>query len=443
MSDHSNSVKLGEIIQEFGLEILHPGANYASIPLTTLDVNRPGLPLTGFFEHFDPRRLVVIGLAETTFLEQMDADLRRERFDQMLEYSVPALILTRGLEPCPECMEMAEKHDRTVLRTQAHTSAFMSALIGSLYNYLAPQITRSGVMMEIYGEGVLFQGESGVGKELIADAIYRTSSRAEKPFIKVNCASIPASLFESELFGYERGSFSGANASGKQGLFEAANNGTLLLDEIGEMPMDMQAKLLRAIQNNEITRVGGIRPIKLDIRYIASTNCDLKKKVREGTFRSDLYYRLHVIPIQVPPLREREGDVARLSQHFVSEFNKQYHKNVVLSPENIELLENYSWPGNIRELRNVMEYLVVCCAPNGHVDNSYIYGTFDLSNQNAYVEYDPDQSLNDAITAYEKKYLENALRYARNLKEASQILNIDPSTVSRKLRQHGLTLQGK
>lgn len=207
--------------------------------------------------------------------------------------------------------------------------------------------------------------------------------------------------------------------------------------------MDMQAKLLRAIQNNEITRVGGIRPIKLDIRYIASTNCDLKKKVREGTFRSDLYYRLHVIPIQVPPLREREGDVARLSQHFVSEFNKQYHKNVVLSPENIELLENYSWPGNIRELRNVMEYLVVCCAPNGHVDNSYIYGTFDLSNQNAYVEYDPDQSLNDAITAYEKKYLENALRYARNLKEASQILNIDPSTVSRKLRQHGLTLQGK
>ena len=115
----------------------------------------------------------------------------------------------------------------------------------------------------------------------------------------------------------------------------------------------------------------------------------------------------------------------------------------MLSPENIELLENYSWPGNIRELRNVMEYLVVCCAPNGHVDNSHIYGTFDLSNQNAYVEYDPDQSLNDAITAYEKKYLRDALRYARNLKEASQILNIDPSTVSRKLRQHGLTLQGK
>lgn len=177
MSDHSNSVKLGEIIQEFALEILHPGADYAATPLTTLDVNRPGLPLTGFFEHFDPRRLVVIGLAETTFLERMDAGLRRERFDRMLEYPVPALILTRGLEPCPECMEMAEKHDRTVLRTQAHTSAFMSALIGSLYNYLAPQITRSGVMMEIHGEGVLFQGESGVGKSEIAIELIQRGHR--------------------------------------------------------------------------------------------------------------------------------------------------------------------------------------------------------------------------------------------------------------------------
>ena len=288
----------------------------------------------------------------------------------------------------------------------------------------------------------LILGETGTGKTLTAKAIHDMSQRSAEPFIAVNCGAIPENLFESEFFGYKKGAFTGALAD-RKGCLDRADGGTLFLDEIGEMPMDMQAKLLRAIQNNEITRVGGIRPIKLDIRYIASTNCDLKKKVREGTFRSDLYYRLHVIPIQVPPLREREGDIARLSQHFVSEFNKQYHKNVVLSPENIELLENYSWPGNIRELRNVMEYLVVCCAPNGHVDNSYIYGTFDLSNQNAYVEYDPDQSLNDAITAYEKKYLENALRYARNLKEASQILNIDPSTVSRKLRQHGLTLQGK
>ena len=201
---------------------------------------------------------------------------------------------------------------------------------------------------------VLITGESGVGKELIADAIYRTSSRAEKPFIKVNCASIPASLFESELFGYERGSFSGANASGKQGLFEAANNGTLLLDEIGEMPMDMQAKLLRAIQNNEITRVGGIRPIKLDIRYIASTNCDLKKKVREGTFRRDLYYRLNTLPVVIPPLTERGDDMFLLMDQFRRELNGDFR----LTEPVQDFFRRHTWPGNIRELRNVVEYFI-------------------------------------------------------------------------------------
>ena len=170
-------VKLSKIMEPLKLTLLNPEVDVDKVEIRQSDVNRPALQLAGFFEHFDPRRLVVIGLAETTFLEQMDAALRRERFDQMLEYPVPALILTRGLEPCPECMEMAEKHGRTVLRTQAHTSAFMSALIGSLYNYLAPQITRSGVMMEIYGEGVLFQGESGVGKSEVAIELIQRGHR--------------------------------------------------------------------------------------------------------------------------------------------------------------------------------------------------------------------------------------------------------------------------
>ena len=173
----ANKVELKTLVEKMNLKNLTPDVDLSDKDVEIPDINRPALQLTGFFEHFDPRRLVVIGLAETTFLEQMDADLRRERFDQMLEYSVPALILTRGLEPCPECMEMAEKHDRTVLRTQAHTSAFMSALIGSLYNYLAPQITRSGVMMEIYGEGVLFQGESGVGKSEVAIELIQRGHR--------------------------------------------------------------------------------------------------------------------------------------------------------------------------------------------------------------------------------------------------------------------------
>lgn len=177
MPQERNSVKLGEIIREFELEILHEGSDYANVPLRTLDVNRPGLPLSGFFEHFDTKRLLVIGLTEVTFLADMTPERRRESFDRLLAYPVPALIITRGIEPFPECMEMAEKYSRTVLRTQSQTSAFMSSLIGSLANHLAPCITRSGVMLEVYGEGVLIQGESGVGKSEVAIELIKRGHR--------------------------------------------------------------------------------------------------------------------------------------------------------------------------------------------------------------------------------------------------------------------------
>lgn len=177
MTDQNKCVKLGEIIREFGLEILHEGANCADTPLQTLDVNRPGLPLSGFFEHFDTQRLLVVGLTEYTYLENLSPECRRERFDRLLAYPVPAMILTRGMEPFPECMEMAEKYDRTVLRTPQQTSAFMSALISSLADHLAPSITRSGVMLEIYGEGVLIQGESGVGKSEVAIELIKRGHR--------------------------------------------------------------------------------------------------------------------------------------------------------------------------------------------------------------------------------------------------------------------------
>ena len=177
MAEHEYSVKLGEIIREFKLEVLCAGPDYENVPLRTVDINRPGLPLTGFFEHFDTKRLLVIGPTESTYLSGMTPGQRRERFDKLLSYPVPALIITRGLEPSTECLEMAQKHGRTVLRTQAQTSAFMSALIGSLYNRLAPRITRSGVMMEVYGEGVLLQGESGVGKSEVAIELIKRGHR--------------------------------------------------------------------------------------------------------------------------------------------------------------------------------------------------------------------------------------------------------------------------
>lgn len=177
MAESACSVKLGEIIKEFDLEVLCAAPDYENVPLSTLDVNRPGLPLTGFFEHFDTKRLLLIGLTEHTYLKDMTPEQRRMRFEALLAYPVPALILTRGLVAFPECLETAQKHGRTVLRTKEQTSVFMSALIGSLYNHLAPRITRSGVMMEIYGEGVLFQGESGVGKSEVAIELVKRGHR--------------------------------------------------------------------------------------------------------------------------------------------------------------------------------------------------------------------------------------------------------------------------
>ena len=177
MAEQCKSVALGEIIQEFNLEIIQGGTNYENVPLRALDVNRPGLPLTGFFEHFDTDRLLLIGLTEHTYLSQLEPRQRLERFDKLLSYPVPALILTRGLEPYAECIEMAKKYDRTVLRSTQRTSTFMSALIGSLYNRLAPQITRSGVMLEVHGEGVLIQGESGVGKSEVAIELLKRGHR--------------------------------------------------------------------------------------------------------------------------------------------------------------------------------------------------------------------------------------------------------------------------
>lgn len=177
MSESNNSVKLGEIIQEFKLEILSRGPDYENVPLRTVDVNRPGLPLSGFFEHFDTERLLLIGLTEHTFLDGMTPERRRESFDRLLSYPVPGLIITRGLDAYPECLEMANKHGRTVLRTKDQTSTFMSALISVLYQHLAPSITRHGVMMEVYGEGVMIQGESGVGKSEVAIELIKRGHR--------------------------------------------------------------------------------------------------------------------------------------------------------------------------------------------------------------------------------------------------------------------------
>ncbi|HEY6081185.1 MAG TPA: sigma-54 dependent transcriptional regulator [Polyangiaceae bacterium] len=208
---------------------------------------------------------------------------------------------------------------------------------------------------------VLITGESGTGKELVARALHESSSRRDKAFIKVNCAAIPKDLMESELFGYERGAFTGAVGS-KPGRFELASGGTLFLDEIGSIPVEMQVKLLRALQESEFERVGGVRTIRVDVRLIAATNSDLKKEITQGSFREDLYYRLNVVPMRLPSLRERAGDIPLLAMHFIRKFNTRLKKVVDgVEPAALSRLMSYPWPGNIRELENVVERAVLFC----------------------------------------------------------------------------------
>ena len=206
---------------------------------------------------------------------------------------------------------------------------------------------------------VLITGESGTGKELVAKALHEQSSRKNEPFIKINCAAIPKTLMESELFGYEKGAFTGAT-SAKPGRFELADGGTLFLDEIGEIPVEMQVKLLRAIQESEFERVGGIKTIKVDVRLVTATNRDLEAETQRGNFREDLFYRLNVVPLQIPPLRKRSGDIPLLVQHIIKKFNERLRKNITgIADDALAALEVHAWPGNIRELENVLERTIL------------------------------------------------------------------------------------
>lgn len=209
---------------------------------------------------------------------------------------------------------------------------------------------------------VLIRGESGVGKEVLARAVHNSSRRMDQPLIKVNCAAIPEDLIESELFGYEDGAFTGAKKGGKLGKFELAHSGTIFLDEIGDMSLTMQAKLLRVLQEKEFERVGGTKTIKVDIRVIAATNRDLESMIKNGTFRRDLYYRLNIVPLNLTPLRERKDDILALSKTFLDQFAREVGHELSLSTQVVRFFQEYDWPGNIRELQNVLEHASIVCS---------------------------------------------------------------------------------
>jgi Nif-specific regulatory protein len=282
---------------------------------------------------------------------------------------------------------------------------------------------------------VLLRGESGTGKELIAHAIHYNSSRAKKPFIKVSCAALPHDLIESELFGYEKGAFTGAHAA-KKGRFELADGGTLFLDEIGELNLATQIKLLRVLQEREFERLGSTVTVRSNIRLVAATNKDLETAIKAGEFREDLYYRLNVFAIYVPPLRERKPDITLLADYFVDKFSHEHGKKVKrISTPAIDMLASYHWPGNVRELANAVERAVVVC--EGQVLHAHhLPPTLQTAEASGTT---PTTSLKEAMEAFEKDALLDALKSARgNRAKAARLLSTTERIFNYRVRKFGI-----
>ena len=337
------------------------------------------------------------------------------------------------MERLSQVSAKAEYLEQELLRTKKTAQAFA--------NYIG----KSGKVVDVLAlaskaaassANVLIRGESGTGKEVIAEGIHYASSRRRGPFIRVNCGAIPGALLESELFGHEKGAFTGA-VRRKLGKFELANHGTIFLDEIGELDKNLQVKLLRVLQQKEFDRVGGEETIHVDVRIIAATNRNLEEMVHEGTFRDDLYYRLNVIPIILPPLRDRPDDIPLLVEHFIEKISKENKKDVRgITPEAMQMFMHYRWPGNVRELENVIERVITLMDSDLITEEllpSYIKG--DIAGREVRGQAD------DTVLPweeYEKQIIANALRQGTSFNGAAKLLRISHKTVAAKARKYGL-----
>lgn len=335
-----------------------------------------------------------------------------------------------------ELMEMRKISDqyRKELADFKSKDRFFKKLI-----YCSPKMEK--IMHQVkkiadFSSTVLIFGESGVGKEVIAQAIHQSGKRSDQPFLKINCGAIPENLLESELFGYRKGAFTGADRNGKDGYFKRADGGILFLDEIGEMPMHLQVKLLRVLQEHEVIPIGGTTPIQIDVQIVAATNKNLEKMVAEGTFREDLYYRLNVIPIQVPPLRERTEDISLLAFHFLQELNEKYERNYHLTPDAVNVLEFCPWPGNVRELQNMIERLVVT-ADQPAIDAAFVSQFLSLGSENNKMKPVITRvvPLQEAIDSVEEQLIVMAMQQFKTTTKAGKALGISQSSVSRKYQK--------
>lgn len=322
--------------------------------------------------------------------------------------------------------EMANKHEDFIYKSKVMEETIKLAL-----------------KVASYDTTVLITGESGTGKEVLAKFIHHESLRKDEAFIKVNCAAIPKNLFESELFGYEEGSFTGASKEGKPGMFELANEGTILLDEIGELPLEVQSKLLRVIQEREVFRIGAEKPTPIDVRILAATNRNLLEEIEEGNFREDLFFRLNVIPIKIPPLRERAEDVVEFIEFFLGNLNRKYKKIVTITDDTVDLLTSYSWPGNVRELENLIEYLFIMTTTD-EIDVEQLPTriiTEQIASKFQEGIEDGGSKLKYMTELYEKTLIEGTLKNYTSIRQTAKALGVHYSTLSRKIEKFGIKFE--
>jgi DNA-binding NtrC family response regulator len=419
------------------LELARKGSYAAAI----LDVMLPemgGLEVLEELKKQDPEIVVLMITAFASMEMAIDA-IKKGAFyfvpkpfdNQQLLHILASGLLQRRLED--ENREL-----RTALRDQGR---FME-LVGKSPKML--QVFQLVSQVAPSRSTILVAGESGTGKELVAKAVHQNSPRRDKPFVVVNSGSLPHELLESNLFGHVKGAFTGA-VYAKKGLFELADKGTLFFDEIGNIPMETQAKLLRVIQEREFMRLGGVETVKVDVRVVAATNIDLRRAVEEGRFREDLYYRLNVIAIQLPPLRQRKEDVPALAQHFVDKYARENGKLVEgVTPEALQVLMDYEWPGNVRELENVIERGVVLCT--GPMIGKELVPEQVRSSPGFFhippVSVPPEGiNLREVIAGFERRIIESTLDTTGGVqKDAARLLGLKPTTLNEMIKRHNIPL---
>ncbi len=417
---------------EEGLDVI----KNQSIDIVIADLDMPvmnGIEMIKHAKAFDPSLTIIIITAYASMESAIEA-LKLGAYDYLIKpFNIEQVKLT--VKKAFERLCLISQN--TYLKSELEEALYFPGVIGK-----SEKMQRVLDLIKAVSPTdslVLIEGESGTGKELVAKAIHENSNRKDYPFVVLNCGALSEGILESELFGHERGSFSGAFTQ-RKGKFEIAHKGTLFIDEIGEMSLSAQTRLLRVLQEKEFERVGGNFTIKVDVRIIAATNKNLQKEVKDGKFREDLFFRLNVFKIALPPLRERKEDITELSKHFLEKFSKNLNKNIKdFSPEAIKILKNYSWPGNIRELQNVIERAVVLCTGNIITPRELPEDLVQTGETSNIAHIFESETLDEALERIEKNLILKALKKnAYSQTRTAENLGIKRTTLRYKLEKYGL-----